>query len=274
MKNNSSKILKKSPKTFFKALGEDILFTLLLCAIIYVVLYLVTLIVGYPMKWILGEKLLQPTWTSVFEALSYVLTLVALLFIPKIAGKIFNLLKKRKGKFAKFLLKDPLGFAKKDTRDSLGLTGLPTWTDIGLAPIAFIASLLASQILLSIFSLIFPWFNAAETQNLGYATTIFGFDRLLAFITLCVVAPIAEELIFRGWLYGRQRAKTGAFLTIFFNAVFFGVMHGQWNVALTVGAMGATACLLREITGTVYSGILLHILKNSIAFVLLFIYGL
>ena len=276
-----------------KKFVKNLLFTAALCLIIYVTLLAVTWLVAVIMRALLGERIAEPVWTSVYQAISYTLALTLLLFVPKLIKSLEKLLQKllkkksanhkKSSKTAKkksllarladLLARDPLTLAKKPTRDGLGLTGLPTWTDIGLAPIAFVASLIVSQALLALFSL-FPWFNATETQAIGYSTAIFGFDRLLAFVSLCVIAPIAEELIFRGWLYGKQRLKTGAIFAILINAIFFGVMHGQWNVALTVGAMGAASCFLREITGTAYSGILLHILKNSIAFILLFVYGL
>ena len=51
-------------------------------------------------------------------------------------------------------------------------------------------------------------------------------------------------------------------------------MHGQWNVGVNVFAMSIVLCTLREITGTIYAGILLHMLKNTIAFVLVYIVGM
>ena len=48
-------------------------------------------------------------------------------------------------------------------------------------------------------------------------------------------------------------------------------MHGQWNVGINVFAMSIVLCVMREITGSIYSGILLHMLKNMLAFYLLYI---
>lgn len=282
---------RKSSSKLRNLLGNTI-FTLFLCILIYGVIYLVTLLVSSAMKLLLGDRAVQTVWVSAYQAISYILVLTVLLLIPKFIKFCQKLSLKTASKTESIAQKSALKpvqkpailklrallekstLASAPSRDQLGLTGLPTWTDIGLAPIAFIAALIVGQALLALFSLIFPWFDANEAQAIGYSTTIFGFDRLLAFFSLCVVAPVAEELIFRGWLYGKQRQKTGAIFAIIFNAIFFGFLHGQWNVALTVGALGAASCLLREITGTAYAGILLHVLKNSIAFVLLFVYGI
>ncbi len=268
-KRTSSKTKTHKFIQVIKKYGFQLLYSIALFALIYISVFLSAFVISFIMALILHDKISQPVWTTIYQALTYISAVIAILLLPKIAKKIsqFKPLKK----IAK---KDPLTLTEENTRDSLGLTGLPTWTDLGLAPIAFIAALIIGTGISAIFSAIFPWFNINQAQEIGYSTTIFGFDRICAFIAICIIAPIAEEILFRGWLYGKQRAKLGAIFAIILNAAFFGFMHGQWNVAITVGAMGAVACLLREITGTIYSGILLHVLKNTIAFLLLFTLGL
>ena len=54
-------------------------------------------------------------------------------------------------------------------------------------------------------------------------------------------------------------------------SILFGVVHLQWNVGVNVFATSVVLCLMREVTGTVYAGILLHMLKNGIAFFLLYV---
>ena len=93
----------------------------------------------------------------------------------------------------------------------------------------------------------------------------------MAFISLVVVAPVAEELIFRGWLYGKLRAKIPAIPAMLVVSILFGIVHGQWNVGVTVFVMSIAMCTLREITGTIWGGILIHILKNGIAFYFLYV---
>ena len=109
-----------------------------------------------------------------------------------------------------------------------------------------------------------------------------GGDRVLAFLTLVVVAPIAEEIVFRGWLYGKMREKIASeysnkvsmVVSILLVSLLFGAVHGQWNVGVNVFAMSVVLCGLREITGTIYAGILLHMLKNGVAFWMLYMMGM
>lgn len=219
-------------------------------------------LVGLVMASILGaEQLSQPVWTAVYSALSYVLALLLIILVP---AKI----KKRRKK----------GIDLTTNKTELGLKDWPTWTDIGLAPIGFMVYLLLAAGLVTLFS-VFPWFDAEQAQDVGFSFYITGADRVIAFFTLVVIAPIAEEIIFRGWLYGKLREKFSqktsetwsVLISMFLVSVLFGVLHMQWNVGVNVFAMSIVLCGLREITGTIYSGILLHIIKNGVAFYLLFI---
>ena len=230
-------------------------------------------IVGYSMLLLLGQEALQqPLPTAICSVLSYVLSFILMAFIPP-------LLAKRQSK----LKKDPKSVLhiKAPDREGLGLEGLPTWTDIGLAPVGFIVYLIIAGVLTALFSQ-FTWFNASEIQDVGFSTAVYGVDRLVAFLILVVAAPVAEELIFRGWLYGKLRQKlnlsisnmSSMTIAALLVSILFGFLHGQWNVGVNVFAMSLVLCVLREITGTIYAGILLHMLKNGIAFYLLFVIGM
>ena len=90
-------------------------------------------------------------------------------------------------------------------------------------------------------------------------------------IALVFIAPIAEEILMRGWLYGKLRTKLKAPLAILLVSLVFALLHGQWNVGVTVFSLSLVLCTLREITGTIWSGIILHMLSNGIAFYLLYV---
>ena len=245
----------------------------LLCKVLVLLIWVVVaviaaqLIVGYLMLWILGrETFLQPVPTAIYSALSYILALLWIIFAtPMIASKL-----KREKTIPKLI-----------ERNELGLRGMPTWTDIGLAPVGFIAATLLAAGLVAIFN-IFPWFDAEQAQEVGFSTLLVGFDKIIAFLILVVVAPIAEELIFRGWLYGKLRAmlfekmsdRVSMAISIFLVSLAFGIVHMQWNVGVNVFAMSVVLCSLREITGTIYAGILMHMIKNGVAFYLLYVLGI
>ena len=168
----------------------------------------------------------------------------------------------------------------KEIAHELGLKDLPTWSDIGLALVSYIAYLVLALILTSFFN-IFPWFNSNEAQNVGFGMFMSRQELILAFFSTVVITPIIEEMIFRGFLYGKLREVMAGkisnlasiIISVVLTSALFGLMHGQWNVGVDVFGLSVILCLLREITGTIHAGILLHILKNGIAFYLVFVLG-
>ena len=241
------------PKSSFWRLALTITGLLLWVAVVIIAVeYAVT----FGLYFLLGRDLLTtPVWTTVTNALIYALALFLIIWVP-----------------VKFFKKQKL------TRKELGLDGLPTWADLGLAPVGFVVYFILASLFIAIFSS-FSFFDVEQAQELGYEMLNTGFDRLIAFFALCLVAPVAEELIFRGWLYAKLRAlipgkRLSIILSTLLVSILFGILHGQWNVGVNVFAMSLVLCGLREITGTVYSGILLHILKNTVAFALVYIVGI
>lgn len=236
----SSKIVKSLKS------GSDLLYLPILAIITF---YAAQFIVGVPMLVILGSDTLKtPLIATIFSVLVYVLSFIFLLFT-------FKHIKP---------LKTPV------TRNEFGLNNLVTFSDIGLALAGFFSYLAFSAILTALFS-VFPWFNLNETQPLLYSTLISPFGKALAAIALVVVGPIFEEVIYRGLIYGKLRKKHSLITSILVVSILFGFLHGQWNVGIDVFALSVVACLMRETTGTIYAGIILHILKNTIAFYILFI---
>ncbi|MBR3324123.1 CPBP family intramembrane metalloprotease [Candidatus Saccharibacteria bacterium] len=198
--------------------------------------------------------LTMPVTNMLFSATGYVL---AILILVLLTPRIVQLIKKQNK-------------PEKFSRDKLGLGGLLTWTDIGLAPIGYIASIALAAGLTMLFSLM-PWFNASEAQELGYSHYMMGIERGVAFIALVVIAPIAEEIVFRGWLYGKLRVNIPKWVAILITSLVFGAIHMQWNVGITVFAMSVVNCILREITGTIYAGTLVHMINNGVAFYLVYV---
>jgi membrane protease YdiL (CAAX protease family) len=118
---------------------------------------------------------------------------------------------------------------------------------------------------------ILPQINWQQTQNVGFHALYQFHEYILAFVCLVVLAPICEEIIFRGWLYGKLRVKMPAIPAILIVSTLFGIMHFQWNVGVSVFAMSLGMCFMRELTGTIWSGVVLHMIKNGIAFYALFV---
>src|SRR5690606_8459309 len=92
---------------------------------------------------------------------------------------------------------------KSTTKEQLGLNRLVSWLDILITPAGAIVYLLLSVILLNVASNVLPWFDINQAQDIGFEGLVFRYEYVLAFVTLVVLAPIAEEILFRGYLYGK-----------------------------------------------------------------------
>ena len=235
----SSKIVKSLKS------GSDLIYLPILSIVTF---YAAQFIVGVPMLVILGSDTLKtPLVATIFSSLVYILSFIFLLFT-------FKHIKP---------LKAPV------TRNEFGLNNLVTFSDIGLAIAGLFGYLTFSAILTALFS-VFPWFNLTENQPLLYSTLISPLNKVFAAIALVVFGPILEEVIYRGLIYGKLRKKHSLITSILIVSILFGFLHGQWNVGVDVFALSVVACLMRETTGTIYAGIILHVLKNTIAFYFLF----
>ncbi|NTW61075.1 CPBP family intramembrane metalloprotease [Candidatus Saccharibacteria bacterium] len=160
---------------------------------------------------------------------------------------------------------------KKPSLNDLGFSRLPTWTDILIAPAGFVIYIILSSILLMTATHLLPWFNPEQVQNTGFGNFGHSLDLVLAFIMLVVVAPLAEETLFRGYLFSRLRRDMPLWLATILTSVVFGFVHGAWNLAFDTFALSLVLCTLREYTSSIWASVLLHMIKNALAFYILFI---
>jgi membrane protease YdiL (CAAX protease family) len=93
----------------------------------------------------------------------------------------------------------------------------------------------------------------------------------MAFIALVILPPVAEELLFRGYLFGHLRTTMGFWTTSLVVSAAFGFIHGQWNVGIDTFILSLFLCYLRETTGSLWASMLLHGIKNGVAYFFLFI---
>lgn len=188
------------------------------------------------------------------------ITILLLVGLPKLLTKVKN---RRIRK---------IGEVTKTDADELGVKELPSWMDVGLAPLALVLSLILGVVVAAMVSLI-PGVDMTQKQELGLKFGMSGMERALMFLTMAVMVPLGEEIIYRGWIYGKLRARIRGVIAAVLTSLLFAVAHGQLNVMAAVLPVGVLAALMREFTGTIWAGVLLHMLKNGLAFYILMLTG-
>ncbi len=86
---------------------------------------------------------------------------------------------------------------------------------------------------------------------------------------IAVLAPIGEEMLFRGLLFGWLRAHWPFWLTALVTSALFGLAHGNLEYAVVAGILGLLLAYLRERTGSLWASIGAHILNNAFAVLLI-----
>jgi membrane protease YdiL (CAAX protease family) len=86
-------------------------------------------------------------------------------------------------------------------------------------------------------------------------------------IAACVLAPLGEELFFRGFMYASLRGRLPAFWAALVTAGLFGAVHPlfgatAWNLVPILAMAGFAMCLLYERTGSLWPAIGFHALMN------------
>jgi uncharacterized protein len=91
-----------------------------------------------------------------------------------------------------------------------------------------------------------------------------------------LVAPLVEELFFRGFLYPAVARWTGSVASILITAAAFAGLHGAqlayaWPPLLVLFGVGVVLTFIRARTGSVATCVLVHMGYNFVLFVIVFI---
>ena len=131
------------------------------------------------------------------------------------------------------------------------------WTALGL--VAFFIAAIAYSALIDpeVEQTTLDDLNARETALATIATAVL----------VCVVAPVGEEIFFRGFIYRSLRGSLNVWLAALIGGVLFGLVHlptGPDAVPMLT-ILGVIFCLIYERTGSLYPVIGLHAFNNTIA---------
>lgn len=157
---------------------------------------------------------------------------------------------------------------------SIGLGRRPKFRDVTRALVgafAFYVLIVIASIIVNIFS---PDINTKEAQDVGFNSLNSSLDQILAFSALVFLPPIGEETLVRGYLYSGLRSRWRFIPAMLVTSVLFGLAHlgsgsdgtPLWVAGIDTFLLSVVLVYLRERTGALYAGMLVHAMNNVVAF--------
>ncbi len=109
------------------------------------------------------------------------------------------------------------------------------------------------------------------TEQLGYGESAIA-DVVVAILVIGV-APLTEELFFRGFMFAGLRRRMPFIVAAGISAGIWGLFHytgaGTWGVVIQLAAFGVILSWLYQRTGSLWPAVAVHALNNALAFAIL-----
>ncbi|HEU4701034.1 MAG TPA: CPBP family intramembrane glutamic endopeptidase [Conexibacter sp.] len=145
-----------------------------------------------------------------------------------------------------------------------GLVRTPVRSAVGWTLLAYLAYIVLGQL----------WATIVDTDAQDSLPDSLGVDEsTAALVAVCVlvtvIAPLAEEVFFRGYFYGALRNWRGPWPAAVLTGLVFGGIHAGGTDAVflvPLAILGVALCFVREQTGSLLPCIALHALNNALAF--------
>ena len=156
------------------------------------------------------------------------------------------------------------GDRKADVREDLALLGLRQFraTAFGWLAAAYAAY----------FAFVAAYASLVTQPDQEDIARDLGLDQGLAaaipvVFLIAVAAPVAEEIFFRGMLFGGLRRRLSTYPAAAISALVFGALHATTGISAVPPLIifGFVLALLYERTGSLVPGMLLHALNNALA---------
>jgi membrane protease YdiL (CAAX protease family) len=168
----------------------------------------------------------------------------------------------------------------KSTFRDLGLTRRPRIFDPLLSVGGFVTYFAVYILLVAVMTHFVPALNVNQPQDVGFSNASGVIALSLTFISLVILPPVTEEILMRGFLFGSLRRKLPFIGAAVITSAIFASGHltggGQgspllWIAFIDTFILSLVLCYLREKTGRLWASIGVHMIKNGVAFVSLFL---
>ena len=78
-----------------------------------------------------------------------------------------------------------------------------------------------------------------------------------------VLAPVCEEVFFRGYIYAATKRFSDRFFACLFSSLLFAVVHHNINALFPLFFLAIILVIAYELTGSLWTPMLIHALVNA-----------
>jgi membrane protease YdiL (CAAX protease family) len=249
------KEVENKPKAFYRPL-PTVLLTLLVFAVSQILASLFVVLLSSVLGWSQGQL---SSWLDGATGQFILITLIE----GAIILMLYWLLRIKKLSFKDVGLKKP-----KLNDLAYGIIGY------GVYFLLYLVISVAIRLLL-------PSLDLSQQQKIGFDSAHGALELSLVFASLVVMPPLVEEILARGFLYTGLKTKLPRWIAVITTSLMFAAAHLQfgsgapllWVAFIDTFTLSLVLLYLKEKTGSLTASITLHMLKNSVAFFVLFIIG-
>ena len=141
------------------------------------------------------------------------------------------------------------------------------WRSVGFGVLLAVPAWIGAQLVAVITARLLELVGLRPEE--GVAEAAIGLvDPIVLAIALMVVAPVAEEIFFRGIVYNAWLREFGVRRAVIGSAALFALIHGSIFVIPAIFALGIALALLYRRTGSLPASIAMHATFNGITLAL------
>ena len=148
---------------------------------------------------------------------------------------------------------------------------MPPLLGVLLAPMIFVGQLLALALVNGLLRLIIGDFENPQIEALTDPNGFSWLNFAVVFTVGAIIAPIVEEMLFRGLLYQWLRSHTSVVVAIIASGAIFSVVHVYPVILLPLFVVGVVLAAVFEWTQSLWITILLHFFQNAMAISIFFV---
>ena len=163
------------------------------------------------------------------------------------------------GLIAFFLIK-----VRKQQFSDIGLKPFAEWRWLPLALAGGVLLYILTTFILGMLTVLFP--ELAEPQNVSnvIAEAQTTWDIIAVVIAVAILAPLGEELLFRGYIYHSLTPHYAPLVSMLFTSLIFGAMHLDFLRFIPLSIVGLFLNIVAMKSKSLYGSMVMHAAWNMV----------